>query len=96
MKIESTFWLELSELIQASSSMLDRPGWSPHPDYMDMTYILDYGCLENITAGEGDGIHIWIGSKIEKTLTGILCMFDKIAECRATFKIEFYVFACKS
>lgn len=67
MKIESTFWLELSELIKASSSILDRPRWRHQPDYMDMTYILDYGCLENISAGEGDGIDVWIGSKIEKT-----------------------------
>lgn len=43
-----------------------------------MIYPLDYGYLENTSAGDGDGIDVWVGSIHNKTLTGILCTFDRL------------------
>lgn len=41
-----------------------------------MIYPFDYGFLENTSAGDGDGIDLWIGTSKQKVLTGILCTFD--------------------
>lgn len=41
-----------------------------------MIYPFDYGFLENTSAGDGDGIDLWIGISKQKVLTGILCTFD--------------------
>ena len=73
-----SFWQTLTELIQTNSMILDRPKGSVHPRYDDLIYPLDYGYLENTCAGDGDGIDIWIGSLNKKTLTGILCTFDRL------------------
>ena len=43
-----------------------------------MIYPLDYGYLENTSAGDGDGIDVWIGSMDNQILTGILCTFDRL------------------
>ena len=54
----------------------DRPKGKPHPGYPDMIYPFDYGFLENTSAGDGDGIDLWISTSKQKVLTGILCTFD--------------------
>ncbi|HJS17128.1 MAG TPA: hypothetical protein VJ785_00155 [Anaerolineales bacterium] len=68
----------MSELAKAGRILLDRPLGSVHARYPDLIYPLDYGYLENTSAGDGDGMDVWIGSRIEKTLTGILCTFDRL------------------
>ena len=78
MKHNDQFWKEMELLIQNSSIFIDRPKHSAHPHYPEMIYPLDYGYLENTTASDGDGIDVWLGSMNTKTLTGILCTFDKI------------------
>jgi inorganic pyrophosphatase len=78
MKIESTFWQTIMELAETGSIILDRPRGTAHPRYPDMIYPLDYGYLENTSASDGGGIDVWIGSKGGKTLTGILCTFDRL------------------
>lgn len=78
MKLASTFWLEMSQLVRTGSIVIDRPRGTPHPRYPAMIYPLDYGYMENTSAGDGDGIDAWIGSTQRKTLTGILCTFDKL------------------
>ena len=78
MKPNPSFWQDMIDLIDNGSIILDRPRGSAHPRYAEMTYPLDYGYLENTSAGDGDGIDVWIGSKVEKTLTGILCTFDRL------------------
>ena len=74
----TAFWKSFAELIKTNSIVIDRPKGSAHPRYPDLIYPLDYGYLENTSAGDGDGIDVWIGSKGDKTLTGILCTFDKL------------------
>ena len=68
----------MMELVDSSSIVLDRPQGSAHPRYPDMIYPLDYGYLENTSAADGGGIDLWIGSGGGKTLTGILCTFDRL------------------
>ena len=60
-----------------------------HPHYSDVIYPFDYGYLENTTTSDGGGIDVWVGSlKIaehldgDELLTGILCTFDTLTECR--------------
>jgi inorganic pyrophosphatase len=76
--IGSTFWKAMQELAKTGSVVLDRPRGSAHPCHPDMIYPLDYGYLENTSAGDGSGIDAWIGSAGGKKLTGILCTFDRL------------------
>lgn len=78
MKTDAHFWQTLSELTQTNSIILDRPKGTAHPRYPDLIYPLDYGYLENTSAGDGDGIDVWMGSMDTKILTGILCTFDRL------------------
>ena len=73
-----SFWQTLKEFAATSPLTIDRPKGTAHPHYAEMIYPLDYGYLENTSAGDGDGIDVWIGSMDDKTLTGILCTFDKL------------------
>jgi inorganic pyrophosphatase len=77
---DTSFWQAMSELLMTNNIVLDRPKGSPHPRYPEWIYPLDYGYLENTTAGDGGGIDVWSGSRgaTNKTLTGILCTFDRL------------------
>jgi inorganic pyrophosphatase len=76
MTLDSSFWQEITQLTKTNAIIIDRPKGKPHPRYPDMIYPLDYGYLENTSAGDGDGIDVWIGTLKHKSLTGILCTFD--------------------
>lgn len=78
MELDILFWQEMMGLIQNNRIILDRPKGTPHPRHPALIYPFDYGYLEGTTAGDGDGIDVWSGSKNTKPLTGILCTFDKI------------------
>jgi len=68
----------MENLIRTNSISVDRLKGKPHPRYPDVIYPLDYGYLENTSASDGGGIDVWLGSSSIRTLTGILCTFDKI------------------
>lgn len=78
MKPDTRFWREMGNLINTNRIVIDRQKGAPHPRYPEIIYPLDYGYLENTTAGDGDGIDVWLGSFESKLLTGILCTFDMI------------------
>jgi inorganic pyrophosphatase len=78
MKPDTSFWRGMEQLIVTNAITIDRPKGNPHPHYPKLIYPLDYGYLENTTASDGDGIDVWMGSLDSKTLTGILCTFDKM------------------
>jgi len=76
--INADFWSTLENLLKTHKLVIDRPIGARHPRYPDLIYPLAYGYIEGTTAGDGDGIDIWIGSLGEKPLTGILCTFDTV------------------
>lgn len=78
MEPDISFWQTFAALIETNQIIVDRPKGSAHPRYPDLIYPLDYGYLENTSAGDGDGIDVWLGSTATKTLTGILCTFDRL------------------
>ena len=78
MELDTHFWQGMKNLIRTNSVIVDRPKGNQHPRYPDVIYPLDYGYLENTSASDGDGIDVWLGSLSIRTLTGILCTFDKI------------------
>jgi inorganic pyrophosphatase len=75
---DTSFWQAMTELAVDNPITLDRPKGTAHPRYPDLIYPLDYGYFENTSAGDDDGIDVWVGSLNDKTLTGILCTFDRL------------------
>jgi inorganic pyrophosphatase len=75
---DTSFWQTIKELATTNPITIDRPKGSAHPRWTDLIYPFDYGYLENTSASDGDGIDVWFGSNSNKTLTGILCTFDRL------------------
>ena len=73
---DTLFWNTLDALAQAHQIVIDRPRGSEHPRQPGMVYPLDYGYLAGTTAGDGDGIDVWLGSLPERRMTGIACTAD--------------------
>ncbi len=79
MKTDSAFWEAMANLAATHSIVIDRPKGKPHPNWPpDRDYPLDYGYLEGTSASDGSGIDVWLGSLDNKSLTGILCTFDRL------------------
>jgi len=78
MKTNATIWEAFERLLAENPIVIDRPKGQPHPRYPEAIYPLDYGYIEGVTSGDGDGIDVWIGSEKGRFLTGILCTFDPI------------------
>ena len=70
------FWRKLAELVRTCELVVDRPKGSAHPRYPDFLYSLDYGYLAGTAAADGGGIDVWIGSRPERQVTGIICTVD--------------------
>ncbi|MER2598354.1 MAG: inorganic pyrophosphatase [Caldilineales bacterium] len=70
------FWGNLDQLVAASKIIIDRPAGSTHPRWATVVYPLDYGYLAGTSAGDGDGIDVWLGSLPERALIGIVCTAD--------------------
>ena len=75
--IPEAFWAGLEYLIGTSTLTIDRPKGSEHPNFPQFIYPLDYGYLEGTTAGDGDGIDVWIGGAKGTGLVGVLCTVDR-------------------
>lgn len=72
----SLFWSILDDLVRDHEIIVDRPRRSAHPRQPDMIYPLDYGYLAGTTAGDGDGIDVWLGSLPGREVSGIACTAD--------------------
>ena len=70
------FWQTLDDLVATSKIVIDRPRGSAHPRFSGLIYPLDYGYLDGMTAGDGDGIDVWIGKAPEKSVTAFACTVD--------------------
>ena len=73
----SRFWEELDRLVAACDLVVDRPKGSLHPRY-GFPYPLDYGYLAGTRSGDGEGVDVWVGSMVEKTVTGVICTVDAL------------------
>jgi inorganic pyrophosphatase len=71
------FWEEMSQLAVTHAIVIDRPKGKPHPNWNELVYPLDYGYLEGTSASDGSGIDVWLGSLGGRSLTGILCTYDR-------------------
>lgn len=72
------FWGFLDRLVAGSEVVIDQPAGSPHTDYPDSIYPLDYGYLAGTTSADGSGIDVWVGAAGGKTPAGILVTVDLI------------------
>lgn len=75
---DEDFWEEMTHLAASSPIVIDRAKGTTHPRHPDMMYPFDYGYIEGTSASDGDGIDVFIGSRSDRALTGILCTFDTI------------------
>jgi len=76
--MSADFWSFLDRLIVSSKVVVDRPRGSRHPRYPELVYPLDYGYLEGTTAGDGDGIDVWLGASKKRAVTGVLLTIDLV------------------
>lgn len=70
------FWRRLDQLVATCELKIDRPRGSAHPRFRAFRYPFDYGYLEGTRSGDGDGIDVWVGSRPEKQVTGIICSVE--------------------
>lgn len=75
---KESFWETLQKLVDAHSVYIDRPKGSAHPRYAEYTYPFDYGFLEGTTSGDGSGIDVWLGSREEKDIVGVIVVVDLV------------------
>lgn len=80
------FWTGLDRLVAAHELVVDRPRGSAHPRYPDWLYPLDYGYLAGTRGGDGAGVDVWLGSRADQGVTGVVCTVD-LAQGDAEVKI---------
>lgn len=72
------YWTTLEELVNKHEIVIDRCKGQPHPRYPDFIYPVDYGFLKGTTAVDGNGIDIFVGSKKNRRVEGIICTVDTL------------------
>jgi inorganic pyrophosphatase len=70
------FWLALDRLAVDCELVIDWPKGTAHPRYPAVGYPLDYGYLADTRAGDGEGIDVWVGSRPEWRVSGVICTVD--------------------
>jgi len=74
--VGARFWGHLDALLDASEIVIDRPAGSTHPRFPEFVYPLDYGYLGGTVGGDGQGIDVWVGSRGDRALVGVLATVD--------------------
>jgi len=72
------YWECLEDLVKHQEIVIDRLKGKPHPKYPDFIYPVDYGYLKDTTAIDGGGIDIFVGTKEDKRVEGIICTVDTL------------------
>jgi inorganic pyrophosphatase len=70
------FWATLDGFVATSRLVIDRPRGSRHPRLADAMYPRDYGYLEGTTAGDGEGIDVFVGTVRPARLGAVVCTAD--------------------
>ncbi len=76
MRMKTEFWPRLENLLTEHKLVIDRPKNSAHPRFSHLIFPLDYGYLEGVKGGDGDGLDLWRGSDPALGLVGIVCTVD--------------------
>lgn len=72
------FWQALSAWVASGPVEVDRPKGSTHLCYPTLRYPLDYGYLQGVRAGDGDHLDLWVGSRDDREIVGIVCTLDAV------------------
>ena len=72
------YWESLDRLVHDNDIVIDRKKGSAHPRYPNIIYPLDYGYLANTTTIDGNGIDIFVGSRSDGHIQGIICTVDSL------------------
>ena len=70
------FWTRLDNLIASKDIVIDRPKGTAHPKYPEILYPLDYGYLKDTSAGDGNEVDVWRGSRKDISLNALICTVD--------------------
>jgi len=70
------FWSRMAACVSQGKLVVDRPKGSRHPRLPTLIYPLDYGYLDGLRSGDGDGVDVWVGSLKRRVITGIICTVD--------------------
>jgi inorganic pyrophosphatase len=70
------FWTDVDELVKSHPVVVDRPRNTPHPNAPQHIYPLDYGYLDGTRSGDGADIDVWIGSRSDRRVVGLICTID--------------------
>lgn len=73
---DAGFWMAIDELVGKSQIIIDRPKGSRHPKFKNITYMVDYGYLQNTASMDGAGIDVWVGTRGDMNADAILCIVD--------------------
>lgn len=57
---------------------LDRPRHHAHPAYPDILYPLDYGYVDGTSSGDGEAVDVFVGSRANLGLVGMLLTRDHV------------------
>lgn len=68
-------WNRWENLILSEGILLDRPRKTPHPQYPDIIYPMDYGFIRNTTSSDGAEVDVFVGTG-EKHLIGLIVTCD--------------------
>src|SRR5262249_42183772 len=73
---QGDFWQAIDALVASGEIVLDRPVCSSPVCYEDARYPYEHGYLASTRSGGGQGIDVWIGSRIDLVVAGVICAFD--------------------
>ena len=57
---------------------LDRPRHHAHPAYPHILYPLDYGYVDGTSSGDGEAVDVFVGSRADLGLVGMLLTRDHV------------------
>ncbi|UPA28532.1 MAG: inorganic diphosphatase [Verrucomicrobiota bacterium] len=72
----SDYWQTLEQLIRQNGVTIDRPKGTAHPRFPDRIYPINYGYIPGTYSADGEGIDVFLGTKSEESIQGIICTFD--------------------
>ena len=73
---EREFWDFLDLLVAQHPVVIDRPKGSYHPEHPQILYEVDYGYLDGTSSPDGEAADVWVGSRGDQTVVGIIATVD--------------------